>query len=464
MSSSDPVFARLEHHKSHEYRSRRASGTGAGTPRKRRGRPPKDVAGYEITEDEIRARAAVDGPSSAIVHGFVRYTFAEPCPDRRCAYHRHRAEHFHCVRARCHDVEAHRDAIVAHDRNFHSRVRIADGFEFFGADVDCRRAKCRARRGLPGLRHFHCIRPRCDYAFVRQSTMAQHEAKHRMSDDERTSTISRPTSVGRRPVRIVPRPTAAAVAVVPAPPYAVPNVLGEATGTRSASLFTGPSLPSQIVSTNLAAGGAHSLLIAGLPTASTTAATAAVLPSSAGTLPVAAVQGPVSSAAPPNVVVVVAAEAKSELSRPPPSAVLHLPVPTRGTCGRWICSVKQREHLHCGHCDIAFPDVRRLRDHLSCSHGVTADIDAPIDLEPTDLSGNASTSAAKPPSSVSVAQPASASRQLSTVHAENAGLIGAAERYDNDNDNENGRDLAVDLRSPGEGRSSSNVQSGNVND
>jgi len=491
VSSSDPVFARLEHHKSHEYSSRRTP-SAAGVTRKRRGRPPKFAEGdggdqEEMTEDEMRARAAVDGPSSSIVHGFVRYTFSEPCPDRRCAHHR-RPEHFHCVRARCHDVEVDRAALVAHDRDVHRRggggdgggggVRVADGFVFFGADVDCRRARCRARRGRAGptgLRHFHCVRPRCDYAFVRQSTMTQHEAKHRMSDNQRasTSTSTSTTFGGRQPVPIVPRPTATAPVTL-LPTYAV---LGDAplpgTGARSTcSLFAGPStsLPTQIVSMNLAAAGArgaHSLLISGFPT---TAAAAAVPLSTvlqpttaAATLPVvaaASVRGLVSSALSPSVIVVAdetIQQSQSASSKPVPSATST--AGQAGTCGRPFCTLKQqRDHVHCGQCDVAFVDVRRLAAHLSRAHA-----DTPTHLGPTDLScgGSASTSTARrtsSPSSAPTVQSSSAAQLSSTViSADDTAADSAAERYDNDNDNDNGRDMAIDLTSPVEGRSSSDV-------
>jgi len=167
----------------------------------------------------------------------------------------------------------------------------------------------------------------------------------------------------------------------------------------------------------------------------------------------------VTSAVPPSVVVA------TELSRPPlsaaPPSVASTPggrAGARSACNRWFCTLKQREHLHCGQCDIAFSDVRRFREHLSCAHGVTVDIDAPIDLEPTDLSGSASASTVPPPSSASVGQPASECPQLSTASAENTGgLDDDTQRYDNDNDNENGSELVIDLTSSGEGRSSSDV-------
>jgi len=509
VTSSHGVFARLEHHKSHEYCSRRtagAGGGGGGGSRKRRGRPPKSAADYEFSEAEIRARAAVDGPSSAIAHGFVRYTGADQCPDKRCA-HRYR-EHFHCVRARCHDVELAPPALVAHDREFHAHVRIADGFEFFGADVDCRRAKCRARRGTSGptgLRHFHCVRSGCDYAFVRQSTMAQHEAKHRMSDKQTLmsammmSSQTSTSSSSRQPVRIVPRQTAT-VSLLSSPSYSavgMPTVLGEALppGACPTSLFAGPSLPTKIMTTTFA--GVPSLLITGLPTAPVTVAAGSVpvtsLPPQATvgvTVPGAVVKGLVSSAPPPSVVVVAADAKSNELSRssqplplngaqptavlPPPDDVPLLPVRNHHgvgvDCGRPTCQLKRCDHFHCVQCDIAITDVLRLREHLTRAHGFVAVGSAPAVQTPIsrETSNSASTSTTSPPSAASitpVSQPHPVRSQLTSVNVENTGLQDTlnnnAQQHDNDNDNDNGGVLVVDLTSSGKARLS-NSEGGNA--
>jgi len=485
VSSSHGVFARLEHHKSHEYSSRRtAGGCSAGASRKCRGRPPKYATDYEFSEEEIRVRAAIDGPSSAIAHGFVRYTGTDQCPERRCA-HRYR-EHFHCVRARCHNVELLPAALVAHDRDFHAHFRIAPGFEFFGADVDCRRPKCSARRGTTGptgLRHFHCVRSGCDYAFVRQSTMAQHEAKHRMSDEQTlmTATImsqqpsmSNTTSSSRHPVRIVPRQTATVSPLSPPSysPVGMSTVLGKALLPGTCS--TTSSLPTQFVSTTFPR--VPSVLIASLPTTPITVAAGAVSVTSVSqatvgvTMPGAAVKGLVSSALLPSSIVGVSTEAKSGAQPAvvsPPARNHH---GTGVDCGRQSCQLKQCDHFHCVLCDVAIADVPRLREHLSRVHRLVAAASVPavhttISRETTPLTNSNNSLPSTTASDTAARQLAPVCPQLASISAENAGLQDSlnnnAERHDNDNDN--GGVLVIDLSSPGKGRSS-NVEGGNAGD
>lgn len=492
VSSSHPVFARLEHHRSHEYTSRRSPGYG-GSKKGRRGRPPKTAADYEFSEDEIRARAAVDGPSSAIAHGFVRYTAVDQCPDRRCA-HRQR-EHFHCVRARCHDVELQPAALVAHATDFHANVRIAAGFEFFGADVDCRRTRCRARRGVSGptgLRHFHCVRAGCDYAFVRQSTMAQHEAKHRASDEQRlmmmskSSQSSSSSSLSRQPVAIAPRPTTAAVSVLPSPAAGVPTVHGVALlpASLSTSLTGGPP---RLVSTTFAAA-ASTFMTTGEPLP--TAAAAVPLATSAshdGMIAVtvsgaaAAVPGLVSTSVLSPSVIVVDGEAGTDLCRStlPSTVPLHgakratmvSPPPRadevsrlqwrRDDCGRPFCRLKPHDHFHCSKCDDAFFELPRLSEHLSSVHGIAAAAAAslpavhePVTLEQTSVSSNTSPQSYRPPSTSSnstLSGPVSVCWQSAPANSETSGLQDSldisADRNDNDNDDDNSDELVIDLSS-----------------
>jgi hypothetical protein len=111
--------------------------------------------------------------STKIVNGFKMFEAGLPCPDEFCAYYM--KEHYHCVRLRCHHVTNSTDVMNLHAREFHNYVSIMEGFEFFDRGVNCRRPHCQNNKTN---RHFHCVRPRCDYSFVRHSTMFQHDKKH----------------------------------------------------------------------------------------------------------------------------------------------------------------------------------------------------------------------------------------------------------------------------------------------
>jgi hypothetical protein len=95
-----------------------------------------------------------------------------------------------------------------HSKDFHDNIDILEGFVFFDRSIDCRQPSChrydhkktlniifevkvylkylkkiKSDRNLHFSnkvnRHFHCTRPNCGYTFVRYSTMALHEQKHR---------------------------------------------------------------------------------------------------------------------------------------------------------------------------------------------------------------------------------------------------------------------------------------------
>ena len=101
----------------------------------------------------------------------------QPCPDEKCFYFL--KKHFHCVRPRCHHATDRADVLNLHAKDFHNYVTILEGFEFFDRNVNCRRTHCHNNKAN---KHFHCMRPGCDYSFVRHSTMAQHDKKHRMAE------------------------------------------------------------------------------------------------------------------------------------------------------------------------------------------------------------------------------------------------------------------------------------------
>ncbi|XP_069703969.1 zinc finger protein castor homolog 1-like isoform X2 [Periplaneta americana] len=107
--------------------------------------------------------------------GFYSFPEGTPCPDALCPFNT-RCQHFHCSQPRCFYVTDREDILIMHSKDFHDNIDIMDGFLFFDRTVDCRLPSCHSNRVN---RHFHCVRPGCGYSFVRYSTMAIHEQKHR---------------------------------------------------------------------------------------------------------------------------------------------------------------------------------------------------------------------------------------------------------------------------------------------
>lgn len=283
---------------------------------------------------------------------------------------------------------------------------------------------------------------------MRRSTMAQHDARHRVvADSEERPTSTTVVSRSSRPVPIVPRPPAVAPAAVALLPP----------GARSmTSILAGPSL---IASTSFAGvakkaytqcdstGGStdltarltgvastRPLLIAGLPPTPSTAAATVPLAATAVTLP--GVRARLVSAVPTSVIV-VASGAQSRPSRPPLGAASPPAATAGGASGRPFSTSKQQQgdrDRYRARCDVAFSDAGRLDAHSPPVHRVTAD----IDVEPTDLSDQQ--------------QPGTGQNAHNPTTTDDAG-----ELYDNDNDNDNGNELAIDLTSPDEARSPSDV-------
>ena len=195
ISEKDSPFARLDHHKLHEMGSQPSR-----TPKvnniitikapnnikRKRGRPPKYhkneipiIPRFTLTEDEILSQPVVlpNGEENPLSRGLKKFAYKEACPDEKCMFFGR--EHFHCVRKKCYHASDRSDILNLHVKEFHSHITIMDGFEFFDQSVNCRRPHCNNNRAN---RHFHCTRQRCDYSFVRYSTMAQHDHKHRMAE------------------------------------------------------------------------------------------------------------------------------------------------------------------------------------------------------------------------------------------------------------------------------------------
>ncbi|CAG5135978.1 unnamed protein product, partial [Candidula unifasciata] len=194
--ASAPTFSRLEHYRIHEYATvaankSRSSFSNAGSKvemdplQKRRGRPPKYpkydlpvVPKVHLTEKEILDSTLAFmhnkcGEDSKIFNGFKKCVASDPCPDDQCIYKG--KDHFHCGRKYCHMSTDRLDVLNLHAKDFHNNITILDGYEFFERTVNCRRPVCHNNKIN---RHFHCMRPHCDYSFVRHSTMSQHNKKH----------------------------------------------------------------------------------------------------------------------------------------------------------------------------------------------------------------------------------------------------------------------------------------------
>lgn len=99
------------------------------------------------------------------------------CPDKLCTFYGQ--YHFHCTQPRCYYVTDRSDILLLHSKDFHDNIDILDGFVFFDRSVDCRLQGCHSNKIN---RHFHCVRPNCNYSFVRYSTMTVHEQKHKDQD------------------------------------------------------------------------------------------------------------------------------------------------------------------------------------------------------------------------------------------------------------------------------------------
>lgn len=305
-----------------------------------------------------------------------------------------------------------------------------------------------------------------------------------------------PSSTGRQPVPIVPRPT------LILPQLSPPTIIGEPLlpVARSTSLLA-PSLPTQIMSTTFA--GVPSLLIAHMPSAPSTVAARAVpvtvaQATVAMTVPGSAVHALASPAPPPTPIVIVTTETKSDLPRSAPSEPLSTPQSDTGppvvaprsddvsrthrgvgdNCDWPSCKLKQVAHFHCCQCRNAYSDITRLSEHMCQVHGISAAVSVPViqkpvNQGPTDLTNNPSTCATSPPSAggdTAVGQSASVTSQSTSINADNTAIQlrdtpnNSAERYDNDNGNMNGSDLVIDLSSSGQDRSSCNSKSGSVSD
>ncbi|VDN96607.1 unnamed protein product [Rodentolepis nana] len=167
-----------------------SSELGGSISQRKRGRPPKHSRDIHIPRLKIHPeRCQDDNPSiplgiedflskpDMIVGGlkFFPVGGGVACVDRCCPYFINKQDHFHCIRPRCYLATSDLAYANSHRREFHPYTPIELGYEHFDRSIDCRRPACYAKRDSA---HYHCLRPRCGYSFVRVSKMKQHTELH----------------------------------------------------------------------------------------------------------------------------------------------------------------------------------------------------------------------------------------------------------------------------------------------
>ena len=330
-----------------------------------------------------------------VINGFRIFRADDPCPDAECGYVG--KTHFHCARPRCYTITDRMDVMNLHAKDFHSFVKILDGFEFYDRNVSCRRINCPNNQIN---RHFHCTRPRCDYSFIRHSTMPQHEKKHQSEGEVPILPVIKqdlPVST-KSFVPIVPAssninlasppltpviktsgtfiPVSPGSQISPIPLSAMVTSNGQPVATSlppgavimsqlaaDLSKFTVPqcSVPLTISAVQaLPANVTTSQLMAGLPTPILT--TGGVVPQAA--LTVGASQN---SSVP---LTVLLQRGINQIPQPSWSDLrskMHYAITQN--CGRPFCKLKKKDHYHCYDCNQAFSDPARLRSHIG-KHGL----------------------------------------------------------------------------------------------
>lgn len=359
-----------------------------------------------MTEEEIKSQAELLGSGSPIANGFQKYECGQSCPDDKCIYGQ--VEHYHCVRPRCHHVTNRSDVLALHAKDFHSFIAIADGFEFFDRNVNCRRPHCHNNQSN---RHFHCIRPKCDYSFVRYSTMVQHDRKHRAVE---SNSAGEP---GTHVMKSKPCSSAVGASEILAAKTVTSGSLN--TAARSTATFlpvsTFVSRDGPVIISSNSVGLTPMLLTTLQPLAGLTRQTMAPImvthgaPGSGRELKLTtsplklvsiapkpglvAFQTPVSSASMDLALPQGANQLLLSTSSVPASCTVAAPLTVllqqkannvppvdwlsmqlkmhhevHQNCGRPFCKLKKKDHYHCFDCNQAFSDPARLKLHVA-RHG-----------------------------------------------------------------------------------------------
>ena len=468
LTEEDPVFSRLDHQKVHEYArgvvSRRIFPSTPRVPldamRRRRGRPPKFphslipiVPKAEMSEEEIqRLVLSLEGDTEAqlvVRNGFKKFDPDNVCPDSKCMFATE-LKHYHCVRRRCYYATNRCDMLNLHARDFHSFINILDGFEFFDRSVDCRRVHCHNNHVR---RHFHCVRPRCDYSFVRYSTMIQHDKKHNMANMERSLLFQRKSMAGVNGSLSAVMPQASDLSKVattkilgtmvhssskpqslrPLIPLTVPsraaqpNALSQSPGGTAAvamatvapiviqSINSSPVVLTSSsvvnVSSNLSSGvipatsmSTHKNVNSGVPV-STVSSTLLMINnpqlSSSSNLVTIAPKPSASSALPLAMLLQQQQQRQQQqhqnrvnMMSPQLSWLtqkMNMHYGMHQNCGRPFCKLKKKDHYHCCECNQAFSNPIRLKMHVAKHSTKTASTTAQYDTSPLEVTPDAGT-------------------------------------------------------------------------
>ena len=377
-----PTFGRLEHYRIHEY-ARASQGKTYKHPlvnkgeesTRRRGRPPKYpkinipvIPKVELTEQELAESTTSSAASSnRIINGFKKFDSNEECPDPMCIYHM--GPHFHCARPRCHHVTDRMDVLNLHAKDFHSFVTILEGFEFFDRNVNCRRAHCHNNKIN---KHFHCVKPKCDYSFVRHSTMTQHEKKHKAAESAEGTPEPILFNHG------IEGPLSGYVPILPADPKGTVKTSGTfypgGNSQQPVNMPMTPQVPSiQGIVPPLDGNTINSI------------ATPVIIPTTNVSLPGGAANLPLTLLLQRRGQVVQSTWDKFQDQ-------MH--VGLHQICGRPFCKLKKKDHYHCFDCNQAFSDSARLRAHVG-KHGVKFNkedtTNKPITIAPLPVAGQSTT-------------------------------------------------------------------------